>query len=203
LIAAAWQNSALHFPMMSSSKIKGKPMTQTSNTSLDPALNEAASALDGFARGPAQDTADYIGEAFSKAGKRISSALGEAARSGEISVKGLAAAILRDLSNLAIERFVTGPINNVLGSILKSTPSFGARANGGPVTAGGAYLVGERGPELFTPTVGGSIGAASNGPPVTININMPAGSNLADAKRSSAQVSAALARAVYRGSGFL
>jgi phage-related minor tail protein len=177
-------------------------MTQQ-NSSLDPGLTEAASALDAFAKGPAQDTADYIGDAFSKAGKRISSALGEAARTGEISVKGLAAAILRDLSNLAIERFVTGPINNVLGSILKSTPSFGARANGGPVSPGGAYLVGERGPELFMPNAGGTIGGIGNGPPVTININMPAGSNLADAKRSSAQVSAALARAVYRGSGYL
>lgn len=33
----------------------------------------------------------------------------------------------------------------------------GARASGGPVSAGGTYLVGERGPELFTPLVGGNI----------------------------------------------
>jgi Lambda phage tail tape-measure protein (Tape_meas_lam_C) len=178
-------------------------MTQTSDRSLDTSLSDASTALDNFARGPAQDTADYIGDAFSKAGKRISSALGEAARTGEISVKGLAAAILRDLSNLAIERFVTGPINNVLGSILKSTPSFGARASGGPVTAGGAYLVGERGPELFVPNSGGNIAGAGGAAPVTININMPAGASLNDAKRSSAQVSAALARAVQRGSGYL
>jgi phage-related minor tail protein len=177
-------------------------MTQTNDNNLDTGLKDAATALDSFARGPAQETADYIGDAFSKAGKRISSALGDAARTGEISVKGLAAAILRDLSNLAIERFVTGPINNVLGSILKSSPSFGARAAGGPVTAGGAYLVGERGPELFVPNSGGTIGGAS-APPVTININMPAGSSLNDAKRSSAQVSAALARAVGRGSSYL
>jgi phage-related minor tail protein len=173
------------------------------DTPLQSSLDDASTALDNFARGPAQDTADYIGDAFSKAGRRISSALGEAARTGEISVKGLAAAILRDLSNLAIERFVTGPINNVLGSILKSVPSFGARAAGGPVTAGGAYLVGERGPELFTPNSSGSIGVPSYGPPVTININMPSGSSLNDAKRSSVQVSAALARAVARGSGYL
>jgi phage-related minor tail protein len=177
-------------------------MTQTSDNNLDSSLKDAATSLDSFARGPAQETADYIGDAFSKAGMRISSALGEAARTGEISVKGLAAAILRDLSNLAIERFVTGPINSVLGSILKSTPSFGARAAGGPVNAGGAYLVGERGPELFVPNNGGTIGGA-NAPPVTININMPAGSSLSDAKRSSTQVSAALARAVQRGSGYL
>jgi phage-related minor tail protein len=177
-------------------------MSEISDNSFDPSLKDASTALDAFARGPAQDSADYIGDAFSKAGKRISSALGDAARTGEVSVKGLAAAILRDLSNLAIERFVTGPINNVIGSILKSTPSSGARANGGPVNAGGAYLVGERGPELFVPNSSGTIGAAA-GAPVTINIHMPSGSSLNDVKRSSAQVSAALARAVHRGSGYL
>jgi hypothetical protein len=33
----------------------------------------------------------------------------------------------------------------------------GARASGGPVSAGKQYLVGERGPELFTPSTGGTI----------------------------------------------
>lgn len=33
----------------------------------------------------------------------------------------------------------------------------GARANGGPVTSGKTYLVGERGPELFKPSTNGSI----------------------------------------------
>lgn len=33
----------------------------------------------------------------------------------------------------------------------------GARADGGPVTRGGTFLVGERGPELFTPSTSGTI----------------------------------------------
>jgi phage-related minor tail protein len=177
-------------------------MAISRNNSFEPSLQDATNALDAFAQGPARDSAEAIGDAFSKAGRRISSALGEAAATGTISVKGLAASIVRDLSGLAIERFVTAPINNVLGSLLSSIPSSGARANGGPVTAGGAYLVGERGPELFVPNASGSIGAPS-GMPVTININMASGSSLNDVKRSSAQVSAALARAVQRGSGYL
>jgi tape measure domain-containing protein len=36
-------------------------------------------------------------------------------------------------------------------------PGFGARANGGPVTGGSPYVVGERGPELFVPGTGGSV----------------------------------------------
>lgn len=51
-----------------------------------------------------------------------------------------------------------------------------ARAMGGPVSAGGTYLVGERGPELFTPSSAGSItpnSALSGGN--TYNITVQAG----------------------------
>jgi len=48
----------------------------------------------------------------------------------------------------------------------------GARANGGPVMGGSTYLVGERGPELFTPTGGGSItpNGAFGGNNITVNV---------------------------------
>ena len=49
-----------------------------------------------------------------------------------------------------------------------------ARANGGPVMGGGTYLVGERGPELFTPSSSGNITpnhAMGGGNTVTINVN--------------------------------
>lgn len=42
-----------------------------------------------------------------------------------------------------------------IGSLIKNIK--GARAFGGPVMAGGSYLVGERGPEIFTPNTGGQI----------------------------------------------
>ena len=46
-------------------------------------------------------------------------------------------------------------------SALSSIGSFfglgGVRANGGPVAAGTAYLVGERGPELFVPGSSGTV----------------------------------------------
>jgi hypothetical protein len=48
----------------------------------------------------------------------------------------------------------------------------GGRASGGPVTAGGTYLVGERGPELLT--IGSSSGYVTPngaGSTVTINVN--------------------------------
>jgi phage-related minor tail protein len=66
----------------------------------------------------------------------------------------------------------------------------GKRASGGPVTAGSTYLVGERGPELFTPSASGRIipngggGGASveiidqrgaNAPPVDVQQQMANG----------------------------
>jgi len=48
-------------------------------------------------------------------------------------------------------------------------PSSGARASGGPVRAGGSYLVGERGPELFTPNKSGTISNKTGGGTTVIN----------------------------------
>ena len=46
-----------------------------------------------------------------------------------------------------------------VNSLLSSIPGIGGlfRADGGPVKAGGSYIVGERGPELFTPRSSGNI----------------------------------------------
>ena len=71
-----------------------------------------------------------------------------------------------------------------VNSLLSSIPGFGRffRANGGPVSSGKSYIVGERGPELFTPNAGGRI---------TSNENLNAGStNIAinvDASGSSVE----------------
>ena len=48
------------------------------------------------------------------------------------------------------------------------------KANGGPVMSGTTYLVGERGPELFTPSASGNItpnGGFGGGSTITVNVN--------------------------------
>lgn len=59
------------------------------------------------------------------------------------------------------------------GSKIQSNILAGARANGGQVNAGRAYLVGERGPELFMPQAHGQIVANDNmrGGGMTINVD--------------------------------
>ena len=59
--------------------------------------------------------------------------------------------IKRKLIEVQIEKAVAGigekGLGSAIGGFFKGI--FGKRANGGPVSAGGAYLVGERGPELL------------------------------------------------------
>jgi hypothetical protein len=67
----------------------------------------------------------------------------------------------------------------------------GARANGGPVMGGGTYLVGERGPELFTPGTSGNItpnGGFGGGGNITINVNGGDPQQVVDALRRYQQL---------------
>ncbi len=71
------------------------------------------------------------------------------------------------LKRMAVE-FATSAIFKSLGSLFPGGSFLanffgGARANGGPVSAGKAYLVGERGPEMFIPSGSGMIAAAGGG----------------------------------------
>lgn len=60
--------------------------------------------------------------------------------------------ILSGVLDLFLQIGATGAFGEKLASNIK-----GARADGGAVSAGGTYLVGERGPELFSPATNGQI----------------------------------------------
>lgn len=73
--------------------------------------------------------------------------------------------VMDNLLGKLIEFGISTALNAIfpgLGTVASAvTGSAGARASGGPVRAGGSYMVGENGPEVFTPTQGGMI--ARNG----------------------------------------
>lgn len=76
--------------------------------------------------------------------------------------KNFANQVINDLLRIAIRASITGPLAAVLfggGSGAGSLLSLfgGARADGGPVSAGVPYLVGERGPELIVPKSAGTV----------------------------------------------
>src|SRR6266436_5051112 len=92
-----------------------------------------------------------------------------------------------------------GPPANLAGSsggFFSSIASlFNAAADGGDVSAGSAYLVGERGPELFMPGRSGSIApAGSFGGSTVVHVHMPPGQPVT--RESMALTGAAAARAI-------
>ncbi len=74
-------------------------------------------------------------------------------KSAKDAFKDMARSIISDLIRMQIRRSITGPLAGAMGL---SGFFGGGKAIGGPVQAGGSYLVGERGPEILT--MGGRAG---------------------------------------------
>jgi hypothetical protein len=149
---------------------------------------EAAASLEAL-KAPAERAARSIDEAFARAGTSLARSLARAASDGQVSLGELARAVL-GAAGAALK-------GGGLGEAL--TKSFsGARADGGPVLPGGAYLVGERGPELFRPHGAGTIEPAGGAGGVSVTVNVQGG-EVGGLVRSDAQLAQALARAVSLG----
>jgi hypothetical protein len=64
----------------------------------------------------------------------------------------------QDIARIIMRKSITEPFGNTVSEFVKKI-DFGNlfKAEGGPVTGGQSYIVGERGPELFTPGASGAI----------------------------------------------
>ncbi|MGL5116508.1 MAG: phage tail tape measure protein [Beijerinckiaceae bacterium] len=84
------------------------------------------------------------------------------------SFKDILRSLAVDILRIGIRTAITAPLGAALGNIFG-----GARANGGPVAAGMAYTVGERGRETFIPSMPGKIvpGVVSGGGGLVFNDN--------------------------------
>lgn len=93
--------------------------------------------------------------------------------------KQFATSIVQDLIRIQVQKMITQPLSQAIGSIDFSSIFAGAKAGGGTVTGGQPYLVGEKGAEMFIPNQTGSIvpNHALGGGGATINqtINISAG----------------------------
>lgn len=139
---------------------------------IDPSLAKVATRT-----GEISDKASEAKDRFQELAHTLSSGFEDAILSG----KGLRATldgILQDIGRIILRSTITGP-NGILGSLLSGLGGavggiFGGgatagaagglanlglegRASGGPVMAGRTYLVGEHGPEQFSPSVSGTI----------------------------------------------
>lgn len=131
---------------------------------------------------------NVVGGAF----KGMEDALVNFVKTGKLNFSSLVDSIIADIARMVIQQQVTGPLAGMLmgwlgrgvgsnpegyGGTFNNPSAFvgGARASGGPVQAGMAYLVGEKGPEIFTSPASGNIipndqiGGGGGGPTIIIN----------------------------------
>ena len=154
---------------------------------------EAAAALEAL-REPAVRAAASIEASFGRAGEGLARSLARAAADGEVSLAELARAVLA--AAVAAAGTGGGGLGQAIAQAVQSAFA-GSRADGGAVAGGGAYLVGERGPEVFRPAGAGAIEPAGGGTGVTVNMRVDGG--VPALLRSEAQIAQMLARAVSLG----
>ncbi|MDO8596795.1 MAG: hypothetical protein Q7R45_09245, partial [Sulfuricaulis sp.] len=121
-------------------------------------------------------------------GLTFTSAFENAAVSGK-KLSEVLQGLAQDIARIIFRQSVTEPLGTAVTGLLKNldfgslfsdpTPTFfgGYAAHGGPVSSGGAYMVGERGPELFTPPSSGSIipnDALGGGDSFQVNVTIQA-----------------------------
>lgn len=149
-----------------------------------------------------EETAGALGQAMAEAMKRLEEEAQELAEEWEsigdtiedsvvdafLDIAGGAktaqeavADLIADIGRLIAKALILKAIEGVTDAIF-GTPSGGGKALGGLVNPGNAYTVGESGPELFVPNVGGSIipngrGGGSNVISINSVVNVPGGTS--------------------------
>jgi len=144
-----------------------------------------------------------------RAGRMLETALIRAIRTGKLgfddlkrialsAMEAIAAAAIR--SGIGAVLSAGGKSGGGIGGVVAGLLGLPGRAAGGPVAPGRAYLVGERGPEMFVPTSSGRVDAGAGGGArairVSINVNAAPGAEPRALAQSSRQVARAVKRAL-------
>lgn len=145
-----------------------------------------------------------------RAGRTIESALLRAVGTGKFGFDDLKRVALQALGEIAAAALKavlapSGPgagSGGLLASLVGAASGAPGRATGGPVSGGRAFLVGERGPELFVPPGGGGrIVAARDGGAREVRINVAINGARGEAPRLLSRSARQVARAVGRTLG--
>ena len=187
--------------------------SSSSGSSVQSLMVEVRAATSGFTQDLSSMRSTFdssLVSGFTQAGTVLDSSLSKALKNGTSGfgdLRVVALGAIADIAQQATGLFggsasgggsSAGGLANLLGS-LAGLPG---RATGGPVSPGQAYMVGERGPELFVPTSAGSIAnnASLNGGgarTVNVSVNL-AGAAGGDAPKAMAQSSRQMASALRR-----
>ena len=139
----------------------------------------------------AKKAADELADKYKKLGDAIKDNVTDAIIGAIEGTKSLGEAALDIVKQLG-RQFLTLGINQAFGALGQTGGLLGKlfggnRANGGTVQGGRSYMVGERGPELFTPGRTGSIAPSGSfgGANVTVNVDASGSSVEGDAEQAS------------------
>ena len=128
----------------------------------------------------AQDLASVSSAVIDSFADNATDALVTFAETGKFSFKDFARSILSDLTRVIARLLVVQAISAALGGLGVSPigPAAGslgglpARAGGGPVQPNRSFVVGENGPEIFTPRRGGEITPNGATAPAPVNVQV-------------------------------
>lgn len=157
-------------------------------------------------------------DGFGRAGNVLERGLLSALRRGSLGfddLKRVAFNALSEIAGFAVQSGIgrlfgggsgssSGGIGSLLGNSIGALLGLPGRATGGPVAPGRAYVVGERGPEVFVPTAAGRVETGSAAAPgrdvrVAIQVAVPRGQAAPTAmQRSSRQIASAVRRALQQ-----
>lgn len=175
---------------------------------LDTALVSVRADTTGFARDVAAmrgELEDVLGAGAERAALRLEAGLLRAVRSGKLGfeeLKGVALSALDAIAAAALKAGVQsvlsgGGLSGALAGLVGGLPG---RATGGPVSPGRAYVVGERGPEMFVPSSSGRVETGAGGGVrevrVAITVHAAAGSAPGVLAQSGRQVARAVKAAL-------
>lgn len=155
-------------------------------------------------------------DGFGRAGNVLERGLLGAIRRGSLGFEDLKRVALSALSEIAANALQMslggafsggqggGGLGGLIGQSIGALLGLPGRATGGPVAPGRAYLVGERGPEVFVPTASGRVETGPAAAPgrdvrVAIQLAVPRGQAAPTAmQRSSRQIASAVRRALQQ-----
>ena len=147
------------------------------------------------------DKANDTVDAFTKLRDTIAQDIGNGLKDLITGAKSLNEVLSNILANMANQFLNLGIFGNFAGTFKPGEGLLGRifpKADGGPVKAGGKYVVGERGPELFSPGRSGMItpnhalGGSTN---VTVNVDASGSSVEGDANQAE-QLGSAISEAI-------
>lgn len=146
-----------------------------------------------------------LGPGAERAGRMIEGALARAVRTGKFGFEDLKRVALSAMAEIAQSALRAGigaaTGGSGIGGLLTSLLGLPGRATGGGVSPGRAYMVGERGPEMFVPTSAGRVEvgggpARSRDVRVVINVRSPQAGAPEALTRSSRQIARAVRQAM-------